>query len=109
MSTPVVRDQYVYMHLGNQRFTCIDLANGETRWTSEPFGKYSSMIVQGDKVLALDQRGELVMFRASPDRFELLGQVRVSDQETWAHLAAAGDELFVRELNAISAFRFGTR
>lgn len=106
MSTPVEKDGHVYMHLQNQRFTCLNLETGETCWTSEPFGKYSSMIIQGDKVLALDQRGELILFRATPKDFELLSQHRVSDQETWAHLAAVEDQLFVRELNAISAFRF---
>jgi outer membrane protein assembly factor BamB len=106
MSTPVEKDGFVYMHLQNQRFTCLDLKNGETRWTSEPFGKYSSLIIQGDKVLALDQRGELLLFRATPEKFDLLSDYRVSDQETWAHLAASGDELFVRELNGITAFRF---
>ena len=109
MSTPVVKDGNVYMHLQNQRFTCIDLNNGETKWTSSPYGKYSSMIIQGDKVVALDQRGELVMFRASPDEFELLSEHRVSDEETWAHLAASGDELFIRELNAITAFNFDSK
>jgi outer membrane protein assembly factor BamB len=102
----VEKDGFVYMHLQNQRFTCLDLKNGETRWTSEPFGKYSSLIIQGDKVLALDQRGELLLFRATPEKFDLLSDYRVSDQETWAHLAASGDELFVRELNGITAFRF---
>ncbi len=106
MSTPVEKEGHVYMHLQNQRFTCIDLSTGETKWTSEPFGKYSSLIIQDDKVLALDQRGELVMFRATPEKFEELSVYRVSDQETWAHLAASGNQLFVRELNAISAFEF---
>lgn len=104
MSTPVSKDGHVYMHLGNQRFTCIDLASGETKWTSEPYGKYSSMLIQGDKVVALDQRGELIMFTASPEKFDLISELRVSDQETWAHIAAVGDQLFIRELNAITAF-----
>ena len=64
------------------------------------------MIVQGDKVLALDQGGELVMFRATGDQFELLSEHRVSNQETWAHLAARDNQLFVRELNAIAGYEF---
>ena len=106
MSSPVVHDGHVYMHLRNQRFTCIDLESGETKWTSEPYGKYASLLLQDDKVLALDQRGELILFRATPEKFDLLSQHRISDEETWAHLAASGNELFIRELNAISAFRF---
>ncbi len=106
MSTPVSKDNLLFMHLQNQRFTCLDLKTGQTKWTSQPYGKYSSMIVQGDKVLALDQGGELVMFRATGDQFELLSEHRVSNQETWAHLAARDNQLFVRELNAIAGYEF---
>ena len=97
------------MHLQNQRFTCLDLKNGETKWTSGTFGKYSSIVVQDDKVLALDQRGELLLFRATPDEFQLLSQHRVSDQETWAHLAAVDNQFFIRELNAITAYEFSSK
>ena len=38
--------------------------------------------------------------------FELLDQREITDAETWAHLAVAGDQLFVRELNALTAFRW---
>lgn len=106
MSTPVVVDGHVYIHLQNQRFACIDLATGETTWTSEPFGKYCSMVKQADRILALDQEGELLLLKANPRAFELLDRRKVSDAETWAHLAVSGDELFVRELNALSAFQW---
>lgn len=43
MSTPVVIDGHAYLHLGNQRFTCINLQTGERTWTSKPFGKYASL------------------------------------------------------------------
>ena len=104
MSSPVVIDGHVYLHLRNQRFTCIDLATGETKWTTTPFGKYWSMIVNGDRILALDQKGELLLIHASPEKFNLIDTREISDEETWAHLAVAGKTLFVRELNAIAAF-----
>jgi outer membrane protein assembly factor BamB len=106
MSTPVVIDGYAYMHLQNQRFTCINLTTGERTWTSKPFGKYASLVAHGDLILALDESGELLLIKANPKEFELLDQRTVSDQETWAHLAVCGDEVFVRELNALSAFRW---
>lgn len=106
MSTPLVIDNHAYLHLQNQRFTCINLTSGERTWTSQPFGKYCSLVCQGDRILALDQRGKLLLMKANPKRFELLEENQISDQETWAHLAVCGDEIFVRELNAISAFRW---
>lgn len=106
MSSPMVIDGHVYLHLGNQRFTCINLKSGKQTWTSEGFGKYCSMIAQGDRILALDERGSLLLIKANPKEFELLDKVKVSDQETWAHLAVSGDELFIRELDAMAVYRW---
>jgi outer membrane protein assembly factor BamB len=105
MSTPVVKDNFVYLHLGNQRMTCMDLETGETKWTSEPFGQYWSMVLRGDKILALDERGTLHLVRANPEKFELLDSKELTKSPAWGHLAVAGDEVFVRELNAITAYR----
>jgi len=106
MSSPVVVGDHAYLHLQNQRLTCLDLATGESRWTSTPFGKYWSIAVRGDKILALDERGELHLIRANPERFELLDTRKIASAPTWGHVAVTGDEVFVRELEAIAAYRF---
>ncbi len=106
MSTPVVINGHAYLHLRNQRFTCIDLATGESKWTTKPYGKYWSMVANGDRILALDQRGEILLIHATPEKFELVDSRKLTDDETWAHLAVAGDEVFVRELNAMTVYRW---
>jgi outer membrane protein assembly factor BamB len=78
MPTPVIAGDYAYMRLRNQRFMCLDLRTGETKWTMEPFGQDWSMAVRGDKLLTLDERG---------------------------CAAVSGDEVFVRELTGIAACR----
>jgi len=107
MSTPVVIDNHAYLHLGNQRYTCIELATGKRTWTSpNPFGKYASLVANGDKILALDQRGILYLLKANPQKFEQLDEREISTDETWAHLAVAGDQLFVRELKAMAVYQW---
>ncbi|MGD9645141.1 MAG: PQQ-binding-like beta-propeller repeat protein [Pirellulales bacterium] len=106
MSSPLVIGDHVYLHLRNRRFTCLDLATGATRWTTEPFGEYWSMVANGDRILALDERGELRLIRATPEKFELLDSRTVSEEPCWAHLAVCGDEVLVRELNGLTAFRW---
>jgi outer membrane protein assembly factor BamB len=106
MSSPVVIDGYVYLHLQNQRFTCIDLKTGEQTWTSNAFGKYCSLVAQGNRILALDQRGILLLIKANPNKFELIDSLKVSEEETWAHLAVSGNELFIRELDALAVYRW---
>ena len=109
MSTPVVVDGFAYIHLQNQRFACLDLKSGERTWTSTPFGKYSSLVAQGNRILALDQTGELLLFEANPKEFQLIDRRRISEQETWAHLALTDDEVYVRELNGLTALRWARR
>jgi len=105
MSTPVVIDGHAYLHRKDQRVSCIDLSNGELKWTSRPFGKYWSMVARGNTILALDEKGYLYLLAADPAAFKLLDSRNISDAPTWAHLAVAGDTLFVRELNAVAAYR----
>ena len=69
-------------------------------------GKYWSMAVQDDRILSLNERGDLYLIRATPDRFELIDAQRVSTDPTWAHLAVVGNQIFVRELNAQTAWRW---
>ena len=106
MSTPVVIDGHAYLHLQNRRFACINLATGERTWTSQPFGKYASLIAQDDRFLALDASGRLLLIKANPKEFELIDDVEISDVDTWAHLAVSGDEIFIRELGAIAGYRW---
>jgi outer membrane protein assembly factor BamB len=106
MSSPVIVDGHAYLHLGSGRLICIDLETGSERWVSEPFGKYWSMIAQGDKILGLNDLGELVLLAADPERLQILDRRPVADSSTYAHLAALGDELIVRDLDGITAYRW---
>ena len=106
MSTPIVIGGHAYVHLRNQRFACLDLATGKEAWITKPFGRYWSLVAQGDRILALDETGDLRLVRATPDRYDLVGEAQVSDGESWAHLAVAGDTLYVRDLEGLAAFRW---
>ena len=107
MSTPVVVDGVAYHHLKSQRAMAVDFATGKELWTTDQsFGKYWSMAVQGDRILALDERGILLLFRANKQKFDLLDQRKLADTDTWAHVAPSEDQLFIRELRAMTAYRW---
>ncbi|MBX9680456.1 MAG: PQQ-binding-like beta-propeller repeat protein [Gemmataceae bacterium] len=107
MSSPIIHDGHAYVHLRNQTAACIDLKTGETKWnTSERFGQYWSMVASGDRILALDERGMLFSFRATPEKFDLIDRHEVTKTSSWAHLAVSGDEVFVRSLDKLHAFRW---
>ena len=109
MSGAIVIGDFAYLHLGNQRLTCIDLRTGESTWTTTPFGQYWSMVQREGKILALDERGELILFRPNPEKFEMLDSKEVAKTSAWGHLAVVGDEIFVRDLAGVSAFRLPLR
>ena len=107
MSSPVVIGNHVYLHLRNRRFTCIDLTTGESTWTTEPLGEYWSMLVQGERILALASNGTLRLIQADTTEFRLLDSRKVND-DCWAHLAMQGDRVFVRGIDALTAYRWQT-
>ncbi len=105
MSGPIMIDGFCYIHLKKQRITCLDMKNGETKWiSSESFGKYMSMVSNGKEILALDENGILYLIKPSPEKFIILEKRTISESPTWAHLALSGNQLFVRELEALACY-----
>ena len=103
----MIVDNHAYHHLRSQRVMCVDVLTGEERWTSDrSFGTFWSLVAQGDRLLALDQTGELFLLQATPQEFDLMGSRRVSDADTWAHLAVAGDQLFIRPIDGLAAWQW---
>lgn len=105
MSSPILFENHVYLHLRNQRVTCLNLETGKEAWTTSPYGKYWSMVANGPRILALDERGDLLLLHATPEKFDLRDSRKVADN-AWAHLAIVGDEVYVRELNALAVYRW---
>ena len=64
------------------------------------------MVANGNRILALDEKGELLLVQANPAQFTLLSRRQISSEPTWGHLAVGNDELFVRELHAIAVYRW---
>lgn len=98
MTTPVVFADHLlgYDQRGN-KLTCIDLATGTTAWTQGITGKYHSLVAAGDVVMVLNSEGELLVLKASPKEFTQLAKWKVSGKGSWAHLAVAGNRLYVKD------------
>ncbi len=106
MSSPVVVDGKIYLHLRNKRFSCIDSQTGESLWRTTPFGDYWSVVANGSKLLVLDAQGDLILINANPTEYSQTDIRHVSDVSTWAHLAVADDQVFVRALDALIVYRW---
>ena len=110
MSSPILIGDHAYIHLRNQRLVCVSLGDGKRTWTSKPLAGYMSMVAQADKILTLGDDGVLRLFAANPKAETPLGEVSLlppgSDDSSWAHLAVAGEQLFVRDLTGVTAYRW---
>ena len=104
MSSPIIVDHFVYMHMKNKRLACMDLQTGKELWTTKPFGEYWSMVSNGKQILALDQNGLLRLISHNPSEFQLLSERRVSEDEAWAHLAIAGNQIAIRSQKKLMLF-----
>lgn len=109
MSSPVVIDGHAYVHLRNQRFACFNLVEGKRTWVTEPFGKYWNLVTRQDRILALDEKGELLLIAADPKEFKLLSRRKVSSDSAWAHMGIADGKLFIRELNALTVWNWKSK
>ncbi|MCY2986135.1 MAG: PQQ-like beta-propeller repeat protein [Planctomycetota bacterium] len=108
MSSPIVVDHYIYMHMKNKRFACMDLQTGKETWVTKPFGEYWSMVSNGNRILALGHDGQLRLIAHNPKEFELLSERKVSNEESWAHLAVSGNQIAVRSQKNLLLFDWGT-
>ena len=116
MTSPVAIDGHAYLFLRSNRFTCLELASGAERWTSGPTGDdYWSLVARGDRILALADTGTLRLIAASPERYQVVGEVELVAGPSWAHLSvvdgapeagAVPIELHVREQDAYRVFRW---
>ncbi|MFT5049848.1 MAG: outer membrane protein assembly factor BamB [Chlamydiales bacterium] len=104
MTSPVVVDGHAYLFLKSNRFGCIDLETGESRWTSPPTGdSYWSLAARDGLILALSDFGTLRLIRADPAGYEVISEREVADDDTWAHIAPAGDQVFFRSQGSLIA------
>ncbi len=58
------------------------------------------------RILAIDERGELFLFNANPEAFQLIDRKVVAKNECWSHVAVSGKTALSRDLAGITAFEW---
>ncbi|CAA9436741.1 MAG: hypothetical protein AVDCRST_MAG64-3843, partial [uncultured Phycisphaerae bacterium] len=98
-STSVHHAGHLYGFHGRQEqgasLRCVELATGKVRWDEEGFGA-GSLLVAGDRLLTLTEKGQLVVAPATPDGFKPAAKAQVLPFESRAHPALAGGRLYAR-------------
>ena len=94
-SQSVVDDQ-LYMVSDTGIFSCLDIETGEIWWSERQSGRHSaSLIESGGRLYACDEDGTCVVFKANPQRFELLSENKLDDG-CMASPCVLDDDLLIR-------------
>lgn len=116
ISTPRIRDGYIYGANGEGVLRCLDLETGEQMWedrTAVPENRWATihLVQNGERTWMFNERGELIIGRLRPSGFEEIsrakliepttGQLRRRGGVTWSHPAFAYRHVFARNDNEL--------
>jgi outer membrane protein assembly factor BamB len=104
MCNVVVRDEYVY-GLNEGILQCIELETGRSRWKKRraPEFGHGQILLVGDVILLLSERGEVILFDASPEKYRERASLQALEGITWNNPALAGNVLLVRNATEAAA------
>jgi outer membrane protein assembly factor BamB len=98
-STSVYHDGHLYGYHGRQEygqsFRAVELRTGKVLWSEDGFGA-GTVTRAGDRLLLMRESGELVMIRATPERFEVLSRAKILPATVRAYPALANGLFYAR-------------
>ena len=100
MQSPVVLEGRVYGldgdgGDGDSRLKCFDLATGRLHWESSK-AETGALSAADGKILWLTGRGELVVVKGSPDKYEEIARAQVSGGKFWTAPVLSNGRLYIR-------------
>ena len=96
---------YIYGSSGGHDlsiFTAFNWRTGKTAWRKRAF-QMAQCLRADDRLIILDQDGNLAMATVSPDGYEMLGTVPITQRVSWTAPTLVGTRLFVRDRKHILA------
>jgi outer membrane protein assembly factor BamB len=83
--------------------TCLRLTDGNRMWKEGDYGSGQLLLV-GDKLLILSERGKLACVLAKPDEYEEVWKMDAIKGKTWNHPAIARGRLLVRNTDEMVVY-----
>lgn len=98
INTPVVRRNAIFGIDGNTgggNLVCLDLASGKRLWIERSV-KGGSLVLAGDKLVVLTEKGELVIAPAIANEFKPILRLQVLSKRCWVQPTLSDGRLFVK-------------
>jgi outer membrane protein assembly factor BamB len=97
LGSPVLVQGYIYGidgNVGGGELRCLDLGTGEIKWKQNVGG--GALIAAGDHLLALNERGELIVVEASPTSYREVARAQVLGGHCWVAPAVANGKIYCK-------------
>ena len=102
-------DDHVYGTSGDfgpAFMTAINVRTGEVSWQKRGFGR-SSLLYADEKVIVLDEDGDLALTRLTPDGMTVLAESPIFETTAWTVPTLVGTTLYARDREKIVALDVG--
>ena len=97
LASPVLVQSYIYGingHVGGGELHCLELGNGATKWKQKIGG--GTLIAAGGYLVALSERGELIVAEASPASYREVARAQVLGGRSWVAPAVADGKIYCK-------------
>jgi outer membrane protein assembly factor BamB len=101
IGTGVVHGDYYYY--GGSVVSCMEIKTGKEVWKArlpDAGGSWGSYLLAGDRIYALSQKGSTAVFRANPEKLEVIAQSDLGEH-TNSSPVPAGKSLIIRTHEAL--------
>ncbi|HMJ89237.1 MAG TPA: PQQ-binding-like beta-propeller repeat protein [Candidatus Acidoferrum sp.] len=110
-STPVYHDGHLYgmfsfKEYGDGPLKCVELATGKVKWEQPGFGA-GNVVLVGNTVLALSDKGELIQVEPTPTAYKELSRAKVVTGKCWSTPTVANGRIYVRSTKEAACFDAG--
>jgi outer membrane protein assembly factor BamB len=87
----------------NATLKCLSAATGEQTWAHRGLGKGSLLVADGNLLIVLSDKGELLLVEATPDEYRELATFQAMEGKAWTAPTLAGGRLYLRDHDEILA------
>lgn len=101
-NNPILFKDHIF-GLDDGILACISLVKGKRTWKKGRYG-HGQMILSGNNLIVLSEKGELALVEANPKAYRELAKVPVLEGKTWNPLALSGPYLVVRNHHQMACY-----
>jgi outer membrane protein assembly factor BamB len=102
-STSCHYNGYIY-GVSNSALKCISATDGKLKWSEKGFGS-GSLILVGNKLLVISDKGVLKLIEAIPDNYAEKGSFQAINGKSWTAPSFSSGNVYVRNLEEMASFK----